>query len=114
MENIEMVSVENGKFHRPKDTHFERGDLKPRLMLCGRTLQPHNYFQTIHDAEKYTGNRLNKLACKHCMEQYFDRFRGALRAERISYGELAELQTLAKYIDPSDVELLEAAGVPEK
>ena len=36
-----------------------------------------------------------------------------LRAERISYGELAELQTLVDYIDPSDVELLEAAGVPE-
>lgn len=36
-----------------------------------------------------------------------------LRAERISYGELAELQGLAEHIDPSDVELLEAAGVPE-
>ena len=39
--------------------------------------------------------------------------RGELRAERISYGELSELQGLAKYIDPGDVELLEAAGVPE-
>jgi hypothetical protein len=40
--------------------------------------------------------------------------RGELRAERISYGELAELQSLAEYIDPQDVELLEAAGVPEQ
>lgn len=39
--------------------------------------------------------------------------RGELRAERISYGELAELQDLADEIDPDDVELLEAAGVPE-
>jgi hypothetical protein len=39
--------------------------------------------------------------------------RGELQAERISYGELAELQSLAEYIDPSDVELLEAAGIPE-
>ena len=39
--------------------------------------------------------------------------RGELRAERISYGELAELQGLAEHIDPTDVELLEAAGVPE-
>lgn len=39
--------------------------------------------------------------------------RGELRAERISYGELAELQSLTKHIDSSDVELLEAAGVPE-
>lgn len=39
--------------------------------------------------------------------------RGELRAERISYGELLELQSLAEHIEPGDVELLEAAGVPE-
>ena len=39
--------------------------------------------------------------------------RGEIRAERISYGEIAELQSLAGHIDPSDVELLQWAGVPE-
>ncbi len=39
--------------------------------------------------------------------------REELRQERISYGELAELQSLAEYIEADDVELLEAAGVPE-
>ncbi len=39
--------------------------------------------------------------------------REELRGERISWGELVELQSLASSIDPSDVELLEAAGVPE-
>lgn len=39
--------------------------------------------------------------------------RGEIRAERISYEELAELQSLADEIDPGDVELLEWAGVPE-
>ena len=39
--------------------------------------------------------------------------RKELRAERISYEELAELQSLAKHINAGDVELLEAAGVPE-
>ena len=39
--------------------------------------------------------------------------RGELRAERISYGELAELQNLSEHIKSDDVELLEAAGVPE-
>jgi len=39
--------------------------------------------------------------------------RAELRAERISYGELHELQNLVPFIDPTDVELLEAAGVPE-
>ena len=39
--------------------------------------------------------------------------RQEIRHERISYGELAELMSLREYIDAGDVELLEAAGVPE-
>jgi hypothetical protein len=39
--------------------------------------------------------------------------RSQIQAESISYGEIAELQGLAEHIDPSDVELLEWAGVPE-
>ena len=39
--------------------------------------------------------------------------RTELRAERISYGELAELQSLVAHIEHGDVELLEAAGVPD-
>lgn len=42
-----------------------------------------------------------------------EQLRKAIRSENISYGELAELQSLAKYIDKGDVELLEPAGVPE-
>lgn len=40
--------------------------------------------------------------------------RGEIRAERISYGEIAELQGLVDHIEPGDVELLEWAGVPEE
>lgn len=39
--------------------------------------------------------------------------RAEIQAERISTGEILELQSLAQYIEPSDVELLEWAGVPE-
>lgn len=39
--------------------------------------------------------------------------RREIEAERISYGEVAELQTLAEYIEPGDNLLLEWAGVPE-
>jgi hypothetical protein len=39
--------------------------------------------------------------------------RSEIRAERISWDELYELQSLADHIDPGDVELLEWAGVPE-
>ena len=41
------------------------------------------------------------------------RLRAAIHAEDISQGELIELQNLAAYIDPFDVELLQWAGVPE-
>jgi hypothetical protein len=46
-------------------------------------------------------------------KERLEELRAELRAERISYGELAELQDLAEHIEPGDVELLEAAGVPE-
>lgn len=50
---------------------------------------------------------------REAIARRLEELRQELRAERISYGELAELQSLARYIKPSDVELLEAAGVPE-
>jgi hypothetical protein len=40
--------------------------------------------------------------------------RGEIEAERISYEEIVELQSLCKYIRKNDVQLLEWAGVPEK
>lgn len=42
-----------------------------------------------------------------------EELREALRAQNISWGELADLQGLAEFIPADDVELLEAAGVPE-
>ena len=42
-----------------------------------------------------------------------EELRARLDAEDISYGELAELQGLTEHIQPGDVQLLEAAGVPE-
>ena len=47
------------------------------------------------------------------IKQRLEELRTELRAERISQGELAELQSLVSHIDKGDVELLEAAGVPE-
>jgi len=42
--------------------------------------------------------------------QRLEYLRQELRAERISWSELAELQDLAEHIEPGDVELLEAAA----
>ena len=50
------------------------------------------------------------------IEEAIDRLeelRAELRAERISYGELVELQSLAEYIDADDVELRGAIGLEE-
>lgn len=42
-----------------------------------------------------------------------EELRKSLRAENISYGELSELESLSQHIDKGDVELREAAGMPE-
>ena len=47
------------------------------------------------------------------IESRLEYLRGELRGECISYEEVVELESLIPYIDPSDVELLEAAGVEE-
>lgn len=47
------------------------------------------------------------------IKERLEYLRGEIQADQISYEEIAELQSLAEYIDPSDVELLGWAGVPE-
>jgi len=47
------------------------------------------------------------------IKERLEYLRQELRQECISYSELFELQSLVEYIDAGDVELLEAAGVPE-
>ena len=39
--------------------------------------------------------------------------RREINAERISYGEILELQSLSEYIEQDDVLLREWAGIPE-
>ena len=40
--------------------------------------------------------------------------RKSINAQCVSYGELAELASLAEYIESGDAQLLEWAGVPEE
>ncbi len=47
------------------------------------------------------------------IKEQLEYLRTELRNERISYSELIDLQSLSKHIDKDDVELLEAAGIPE-
>jgi len=50
---------------------------------------------------------------KGAIKNRLEYLRGEIMAERISYGEIAELQSLAEYIEPGDVQLAEWAGIPE-
>lgn len=47
------------------------------------------------------------------IKKRLEELRQELRKECMSYGDIAELQSLSEFIDKEDVELLEAAGVPE-
>ncbi len=47
------------------------------------------------------------------VQRRLEYLRTQIDAECISMGEIIELQGLADQIDPSDVQLLEWAGVPE-
>jgi len=53
------------------------------------------------------------MADKKAIKKRLEYLRGEINAERISYSEISELQSLVKYIDKSDVQLLEWAGVKE-
>lgn len=62
------------------------------------------------------GKGITKTAAKPDarIKRRLEYLRKEIEAERISQGELLELESLSEYIDPSDVLLLEWAGVPEK
>mgnify|MGYP003667987379 FL=1 len=47
------------------------------------------------------------------MKERLEYLRQEIKAERISYGEIIELQSLVDFIDDGDVELLQWAGVEE-
>ena len=47
------------------------------------------------------------------VKKRLEAIRKSIQNENVSYGELFELQNLSQYIDPSDIELREAAGIPE-
>lgn len=44
-------------------------------------------------------------------QEKLEAIRKSIKAENISYGEIAELKNLIAYIDKNDVELLQWAGV---
>jgi hypothetical protein len=56
--------------------------------------------------------RTNQARLKK-IKKILEELRQEIRQGTISYGEIVELQSLKKYIEDGDVELLEWAGVDE-
>jgi len=115
-----------------------RTEVTPRCDLCGKP-EDHEPGR-LYDWNGETGNhlscetdRLAKLETEFAtaggrgpeLADEIDSLRGAIatarleelraviRAEDISYGEIAELQDLAEHIAPDDIELRQWAGLPE-
>ena len=62
-----------------------------------------------------TGKEIfDRKATVKAIENRLDYLRGEIETERISYGEISELQELVNFIPEGDTLLLEWAGVPEK
>jgi hypothetical protein len=55
----------------------------------------------------------DRKATMKAIKDRLEYLRGEIEAERISYGEIAELQDLAKFIEPGDTLLVQWAGIPE-
>lgn len=67
----------------------------------------------VEGEDSYGGVQPDERVLWHIASRRLEYIREQLRAERISQGELIELQGLAEHIEAGDVELLEPAGVPE-
>lgn len=77
------------------------------------------YFEPADEHERDTVTAKVQQIAARCslsmaaIKERLEYLRGEINAERISAAELCDLQWLAEYIEPGDVQLLQAAGVPE-
>ena len=67
----------------------------------------------IQDAKSVATEEPSLFADIDSKKERLEEIREEIQNESVSYGELVELQELTEYIEDGDVELLEAAGVPE-
>jgi hypothetical protein len=67
----------------------------------------------IQDAKSVGTTEPSLFADIDSKKERLEEIRTELDNESVSYGELAELQEMTEFIEEGDVQLLEAAGVPE-
>jgi len=99
------------------DKEFKKEGIDPQKIRKVRTVGDGRVqadVQRLIDGPKE--NPFGKLEQKseQTPAEKLEELRAALHAENISQGELIDLQGMVEHIDPSDFELLEAAGVTEE
>lgn len=87
------------------------GDVEPRCDICGHPEWEDDYPEM--SSNNWNGETGNHRSCEARIPARLEELRAVIRSESISYGEIAELQSLADFIPEGDVELREWAGVPE-
>lgn len=113
----EIVSTNNQGELKPLDGFvFLRGqDNAGKLM--GLAVDSNEKIFAIYpapcDLDCYCWATAKPVRTKNYIKNRLEALRKELRAERISYGEMLELESLSEHIEAGDVELLEPAGVPE-
>lgn len=93
---------------------FKEGGTYEDVTSTVRALEKRGLVELSYYTGGTGGMYVNDAGRAALVKDRLEYLRQELRAERISTGELVELQSLAAHIGPDDVELLEAAGVPEK
>lgn len=126
-ENIATIRIDDVKYGNPpikaklpNSGHYWEYDKSfygyvPDFNLILNDIAEYLNLMSIPKGSKYDGGSMavGGKVDKEEIKKRLEELRKELRAEQISWGELHELQSLAEYIEPGDVELLEAAGVPE-
>lgn len=114
VQDIDAVEDENGDEVPEEITPRSPGMTLERLSEIEAACGPHDDHSP--DLDLADVRELVRLARRWILwiKRRLEYIRGELRAERISQGELNELASLAPYIEPDDVELREAAGLPER
>ena len=84
-----------------KKSTNESGEVTYKLSYLGK--------KVISQGTLTEGKKISEKDAKKRLEQ----IRKSLRKEEPSYGEIAELEALAEFIDDDDIELRQAAGLPE-
>lgn len=94
---------------RLSDTSINRRMADGHINRTGHKLDA---VQVSEDGELWN---IVRMCCgdPHPAKERLDYLRTQIDTETFSWGELAELQSLAEWIEPGDVQLLEWAGVPE-